>query len=324
MVLLDAERKVKRSCCGFGPRVDVAALPNGDLTTDFQNWRISFGAKNISHWKRTKVIHGITKDAIKSDRNGTYMHSRLQEIAAPQMLFGKDYYVLEYQLPRAPFAIRVQINRSDELCRAYDKFATLSRKRQRQLVLRVIPRQQKDDTPVFDERPHLKIKPTRLDTRAAQTRYLVDLYMMNKLTLARIDACMKMGLNELCSETYTILPDHEKESHQYLTVGNHATKIKRLSPEQQYLRDNIDFAEYCDLKDPKRTAKREKERSHFPLPESMYTCIICQKPAVANIKCMECANRACRNCIISKFLDCPTDRAFILMHHIYCLKYDIA
>lgn len=321
MVLLDAERKIKRRCCGLGPRVDAAVLPNGELTTEFQNWRISFG-NSASYWKRPKVIHGITKGAINSDRNGDYVHSRLQEIAAPKLLFGKDYYFLEYQMPRAPFAIRVKINRSDELCRAYDRFATLSKKRQRRLVLRVIPRHQESDIPLFDERPHLKVKSNRLDTRAAQTRYLVDLYMLNKLTLARIDACMKMGSSELRSETYTILPDYEKESHQYLTVSKHATRLERMSLEQQYLHSKIDLAEYCDLKNPKRKAKREQERSHFPLPERMYKCIICQNQAVANIKCMECANRACRNCIISKFLDCPTERAFALMHHIYCQKYE--
>ena len=42
--------------------------------------------------------------------------------------------------------------------------------------------------------------------------------------------------------------------------------------------------------------------------------------AVAARRCMECANRACRDCMYAKFINAKDDRAFVLLHHIYCLK----
>ncbi|KAJ8605328.1 hypothetical protein CTAYLR_002367 [Chrysophaeum taylorii] len=319
MVLLDAERKPKRRCCGLGSKVETAVLPDGGLTTEFQNWRISFGHSRPS-WKGTKLLQGITKDSILADRAGGFVHSRLSEIVAPKTLFGPSYYFLEYQLPAAPFPVRVEVDDVDQLCRAYDQFATLPRKRYKKLVLKVIPRNPDEEASVFDERPPKTVKSTRLDTRAALTRYLVDLYTADKLKLATLNESMRMDIIQLRAEVYALLPDHEKEDHAYLIADRRATKPERMPLEQQYIEDQIDLQTYADRKDPERKMKRDKALCEYPLPERMYTCVICQRQACANIKCMECANRACQNCIVAKFVDGPDDRAFVLFHHICCLK----
>ena len=93
MVQLESEKKVKRRCCGLGSKIQTATLPDGGTTTEFQNWRVSFGTAKPKR-KRTKVVNVLTKEAIEADRTGGYLHGRLLEIA-PQNLFEPAYYYLE-------------------------------------------------------------------------------------------------------------------------------------------------------------------------------------------------------------------------------------
>ena len=315
MVQLESEKKVKRRCCGLGSKIQTAVLPDGGSTTEFQNWRVSFGTAKPKR-KRTKVIMGLTKEAIEADRTGGYLHERLLEVA-PENLFAPNYYFLEYRMPEAPFTVRVQIDRVDQVTRAYKEFATIPQKIQRRLILKVIPRNPDPDTAVFDKRPPKTVK-TQLKTRAAMTRYLVDLYTSDKFTLKDLGECMNHKMPDLRGVVHDQVPAHEKLDHNYLIASK--DKNKRLTLEQRYINDEIDLQTYGDMKEPERKEKRLHDQAVYPLPENMYTCIVCHKPDSANIKCMECQNRACRDCMYSKFINCPDDRAFVLIHHIYCLK----
>ena len=85
------------------------------------------------------------------------------------------------------------------------------------------------------------------------------------------------------------------------------------------MRDEITLTEYNDMKDPDRRERRLAAEATYPLPEPLYTCVICGKDECAQIPCMECNNRACRACMLEKFHG-DIDRPYVLMHHIYCLK----
>ena len=316
MVQLESEKKVRRRCCGFGSKIQTATLPDGNTTTDFQNWRVSFGAAKPKR-KRTKVVMGLTKEAIEADRTGGYLHERLLEVVAPQNLFGADYYFIEYRMPEAPFTVRVAIDRVDQVVRAYKEFATIPTKIQRRLILKVIPRDPDPDTPVFDHRPAKTVK-NQLKTRAAMTRYLVDLYTRDEFSLKQLGECMTHKMPDLRGVVHDQVPAHEKEEHDYLIAAK--DKNKRLTLEQRYMSDEIDLLAYGDLRDPERKEKRLHDMAVYPLPERMYTCVVCAKPESAVIKCMECNNRTCRDCMYAKFINCPDDRAFVLLHHIYCPK----
>ena len=315
MVQLESEKKVKRRCCGLGSKIQTATLPDGGTTTEFQNWRVSFGTAKPKR-KRTKVVHGLTKEAIEADRTGGYLHGRLLEVA-PENLFAADYYYLEYRMPEAPFTVRVAIDRVDQVIRAYKEFATIPQKIQRRLILKVIPKNLAADAAVFDDRPPKTVQ-MELKTRAAMTRYLVDLYTKDKFSLTELGECMNHKMPELRGVVHDQIPSHEKNDHGYLIASK--DKNKRLTFEQRYMNDEIDLQTYGDLRDPDRKEKRLKENAVYPLPEPKYRCIVCAKPECANIKCMECANRLCRECMLEKFIKCPEDRAFVLLHHIYCLK----
>ena len=77
--------------------LETVTLPGGAPTTDFQHWRISFGMQKPRSSK-TKVLRGVTKEAIEADRSGGYLHKRLLQACAPQNLYGQDYYFLEYRM----------------------------------------------------------------------------------------------------------------------------------------------------------------------------------------------------------------------------------
>ena len=76
--------------------LETVTLPGGAPTTDFQHWRISFGMQKARSSK-TKILRGVTKEAIEADRSGGYLHKRLLQACAPQNLYGQDYYYLEYR-----------------------------------------------------------------------------------------------------------------------------------------------------------------------------------------------------------------------------------
>ena len=77
--------------------LETVTLPGGAPTTDFQHWRISFGMQKPRSSK-TKVLRGVTKEAIEADRSGGYLHKRLLQACAPSNLYGQDYYFLEYRM----------------------------------------------------------------------------------------------------------------------------------------------------------------------------------------------------------------------------------
>ena len=77
--------------------LETVTLPGGAPTTDFQHWRISFGMQKARSSK-TKILRGVTKEAIEADRSGGYLHKRLLQACAPQNLYGQDYYYLEYRM----------------------------------------------------------------------------------------------------------------------------------------------------------------------------------------------------------------------------------
>ena len=295
--------------------LETVTLPGGAPTTDFQHWRISFGMQKPRSSK-TKVLRGITKEAIEADRSGGYLHKRLLQACAPQNLYGQDYYYLEYRMPEAPFTVRVKIDRVDQVARAYDEFKTIPAKIQRRLMLKLIPRSLNPEDPIYDSRPAKTIK-TQLKNRAAITRHLVDLYLDGKYKLKDLGKCMDLTGSELRREAYQVVPVHERPDHEYLVAKRDRSKKRTL--EERYMRDEITLTEYNDMKDPDRRERRLAAEATYPLPEPLYTCVICGKDACAQIPCMECKNRACQDCMYEKFHG-EVDRPYVLMHHIYCLK----
>jgi len=75
---------------------------------------------------------------------------------------------------------------------------------------------------------------------------------------------------------------------------------------------------YPDLK-----AARIKANATYPLPEGLGKCVVCNVENVANIKCLECDHKACRECVYREFTTHETKRPFLLLHSIFCCKRGI-
>lgn len=282
-----------------GKKIDTAVLPDGRITTKFQTWRIQFGDEE-KILKVTKEIFVHKKD----------LWQLLEDAAAPRHLFPSGY-ALEYQFPEAPFPIRVNIDDAEQLHRAYDVF---SKEKKIFLTLR--------RNPLFDDRPP-KTVPGKLKSRIALVRYLANLYATNNISLRHLDDAMAMKRSELRGTAFTAIPDHEKSDHRYLTMRRRRSSttkaIRGSSLDDRFLNYDIDLPAYKDTKYPHLKAKRDRATATYPLPEAMFDCIICHKPSCANIRCMECDNYACGDCISSYFGH--ASHPFVLMHHLVCLKF---
>ena len=276
---------------------------------------MSFGRKRTRRRRDIRVIEGVTMEGIVADRSGAYVFEKL-ELIAPGQLFEPTYYYLRYQLPEAPFVIQVELDNIDELARMYTEFEHVPEKEMKQVVVQVVPRDHKE-AEVFDKRPPKKVK-RQLIGRSIMTDYLKDLYVKGKLSIKRFDEIMTLSTVDVKREVYQSLPKNERPDHQYLIATQ--KKKKRQTPEAMYLSGEIDLLKFSDLKYPERMEKRIHQQQTYPLPEAMYDCIICHDAESANIKCMECNKRVCRKCMYDMFVTCPEERAFVLLHHMYCLR----
>ena len=108
-------KKTKRKYGGLGPPIKTATLPDGTETTEFQDWRVSFGRKRTRRRRDIRVIEGVTMEGIVADRSGA-LPWRSSSSRCGQ-LFEPTYYYLRYQLPEAPFVIQVELDNIDELSR---------------------------------------------------------------------------------------------------------------------------------------------------------------------------------------------------------------
>ncbi|CAN0099574.1 unnamed protein product [Sphacelaria rigidula] len=63
--------------------------------------------------------------------------------------------------------------------------------------------------------------------------------------------------------------------------------------------------------------ERERRAAHYPTPEEPQRCVVC-KEVTATVKCMECFNKVCPECVRRECLE--TGESFLYFHHRHCLK----
>jgi hypothetical protein len=304
-------------------------LSNGMRTTDYQTWKIAFGRAgcNMGKGKRwrsganTVVTNPIVFRDLQEDRFGTLLYKKLCEVA-PQRLFPPEYYFLEYQLPDAPFRIQARLDDISEVKRVYrefekvpvdelDKMAKMDR-------LNIVPRDPL--APVYNSEPE-DIVQGELRTIPSITQFMTEGYLAGRIDIKNFDHVMRQRPTDMRRDAFLLIPRREQHNHTYLKEEK---RKKKLSAEDAYRLDKIDLEEYIDMKFPERVVQREKREKDYPLPEIPHVCIICGK-CKAHIKCMECENRACEDCIREHYWpdetrDVYDTQTFLLVHHTYCLK----
>mmetsp|Transcript_60727 Transcript_60727/g.166770 ORF Transcript_60727/g.166770 Transcript_60727/m.166770 type:complete len:542 (-) Transcript_60727:240-1865(-) len=300
---------------------DPIKLPSGEFTTEYQEWKLVFGHSERKGRRRRKkeivTMPPITREELVKDRFGVVLHQRLSEVA-PNRLFDADYYVLQYHLPDAPFLINVRIDDASAVLRAYDAFERVPAKAFNKLAefdrFKLVPRKVGD--PPFNMAPK-NLVDGQLNGTATMVNWLAAQYVNNRLDIKSFDKIMGMRPIDMKREVYAYIPRDEQPTHEYLLA---AKKVKRIAPEVQYKSGMITLQEFADMKNPERKAERDKDKITYPLPERTYVCCICHVDR-AQIKCMECPNRVCKECMQTTFLDYPEEQTFLLLHHMYCLRF---
>ena len=90
------------------------------------------------------------------------------------------------------------------------------------------------------------------------------------------------------------------------------------------MNDEISLQDYADEKFPERARLRLLEKATYPLPYVTDKCVICQNPDTGLVKCQNCENKVCEECVRRIFLDEATkEGAFLLMHRRYCMHFGL-
>ena len=296
-------------------------LDNGIRTTEYQTWKIAFGKTKRGSTRVIRETKPIVFRELQEDRFGTFLYKKLVEIA-PQRLFPPEHYYLEYHLPDAPFRIQVTLTKITEVKRAYVEFDTVPKSVLDKLAnmdrFNIVPRNPNDA--VFNSEPE-DVTQGELRTVPQITAFLADGYLAGRISIRDFDRVMKGRPSEMRRETFLLIPRREQHQHLYLKEER---RKKKISAEDAYRQNKINLEEYIDLKFPERVVAREQMAKHYPLPELPHICIICGENR-AHIKCMECENRVCKECIERVYMpDDDTDiydtQTYLLIHHTHCLK----
>ena len=160
-------------------------------------------------------------------------------------------------------------------------------------------------------------------TRDLVLKKLCDSYLEGKIEANDFENILINGYDIWKLSVYNLLKDDEQVYHEYL----HEKKGKEITMgdyEKKYYDDEITLQEFADFKYPERKKMREIEQQSYPRPYETGTCIICQgKNGHGLIKCVNCINLVCVNCIHTYFLDENSpdhEGSFLLMHRRFCLK----
>mmetsp|Transcript_29765 Transcript_29765/g.38383 ORF Transcript_29765/g.38383 Transcript_29765/m.38383 type:complete len:344 (+) Transcript_29765:61-1092(+) len=278
-------------------------LANGHKTTDYQVWRIAFGQKEKGVERYVVNTNPIILKELTDDRAGLVIYKKLLEVS-PERLYPPDYYYLEYRLPKSPFTIRVKIDHIDEVKRCYHELSKLEHKKLLHLAessldgLKLVPRI--EGQPVFNFEPEdlVTVPGNELKTTAALTAFLSDLYLAGRISATQYDAVMHLPSSEMRKETFTLIPPREQPKHEYLLKPSKPRKP--LENEDKYHLGHVTLKEYAALKRPDLAHLDKRLAIEWPRPERTFICVVCGEDT-ATIKCIECDNRCCRECVRREF-----------------------
>lgn len=326
-------------------------LANGQRTIDYQVWRVAFGRPEKGIERFVIDTNPIVYQELLDDPFGTVVYKKLQEVC-PGRLFPSSHYYLEYRLPGAPFAMRVNLGEPGEARRLYRELDKLPPKQLARLAedpkldgLKLVPRAV--GAPVFDLEPEdlVRVPGGVLNTGAAQTAFLADLYLAGRISAQQFDEVMHQPCSEMRESVLTVIPAREQPKHEYLL--QRAKVKKEVLPEDKYHLGQITLEEYAGLKRPDLAAARAAQARAWPLAERTSVCVVCGADR-ATVRCLECDNRACVACVRREFSEHRNPSAgftdlsqsvgqkgftlaeaetavadpqpFPLMHHVYCLR----
>jgi hypothetical protein len=156
--------------------------------------------------------------------------------------------------------------------------------------------------------------------RASVLRKLCEKYLLGVIAVSDLHGILEAGLDTWKMALYNILDAEEQQFHRYLLKP--PPKLIKKSLERQYLDEEISLQQYDDAKHPIRKAKKDEEALTYPRPYSTGPCIVCRNEVTGLIKCIDCTNLVCIDCIQRVFLETETSEgSFLLLHRKYCIQF---
>ncbi len=141
-------------------------------------------------------------------------------------------------------------------------------------------------------------------SKVSVLRKLCDIYVEGRLDIAELGRVLACNYDVWCLTLYNLLPPDEQQFHRYLNKVTIKVDSK-ASIEKQYVQERISLQTFEDLKFPDRKKKKVAESLTYPRPYEISKCVIC-KCNNAIIKCQNCNNMVCPECVRRVFLDPDT------------------
>mmetsp|Transcript_28630 Transcript_28630/g.54075 ORF Transcript_28630/g.54075 Transcript_28630/m.54075 type:complete len:366 (-) Transcript_28630:55-1152(-) len=298
-----------------------------------QTWQIILGDKDenekdmsalrkkLGRTEQVYTLSNIDREDLDEDRTFQNLFHRIEQVS-DKSLSEPHHYKLQYDFPGSPLLMNVDFGVHDQVMTAFDKFATLSKKKFGRLRFRICPKQKGAVMFRLDKPKTVK---TKLDNRNNINRYLAEDFVRGNIEIETYSKIMSAKMTEAKGLLATHLAETvpaEFKDHQYL-VKTKDKKKKHMTLEEKYDKGEITIEEFEDIKYPELKEKREKAKATYPFPEKLDRCVICNAENCAAIQCLECQHKACKSCVYREFTTHPSRRPFLLMHSIFCCKRGI-
>lgn len=280
-----------------------------------ESFKFVFGMEKPNKYKECLEISNITLSRIWMEMN--FIFEEIKIYKPDEMFWDISKYCLLWQPPESTFKICIPLNSPqllDQTLREYNNLSLTSKS------ITIFHFMTIDATMnLFAPRVH-PASLVSFYTKKDVLEKLCEFYLEGKIPIFDMNQVMEYGFDTWKKTLYNTLPADWQPYHRYLIQDK--IKDDEKIPENMYLLDGITLQVYHDLIFPERARLRLLENAEYPLPYSYEKCIICQNPNNGLIKCQNCDNLVCENCIRKVFLEEITkEGAFLLMHRRYCMNF---
>ena len=286
-----------------------------DIDVTPQTWNFVFGDETPSTYSDVHQIVDVTPRNIWMEND--FIMNQIYKFAPDKTFHKISIYTLKYQPPNSPFRLLIPLDDWQLLENVIIRMANLSDDSKSKVLFYFSPTDPM--IPLFA--PHVSpFALVKFKTKAAVLGKLCDQYLDHKINLDDFTQTLLGDFMVWKQTTFNLMSDEEQSYHRYLLDRPIPTvNLKKMA--KKYHNSEITLQEYVDYKFPERKKQRDTEALEYPRPYNSSDCIICFKDDCATIKCQNCPNMVCKDCIQSSFLDPDTKLgSFLHMHRLFCMK----
>lgn len=281
-----------------------------------QVWNFVYGLEKPKNLKaEMKQLTNITYRNIWMEDN--FLYRQIVELNPMERFHDVSQYALQWQPPGSEFRLMIPLNDKQIQVDAIKRLRFMTERQRSKIIFYLTPI--RGDMELYAPRIHKSASESFHD-RASVLKKLCEKYMQGVISVSDLHGILEAGYDTWKMALYNVLDAEEQQFHRYLLKP--PPKLIKKSLERQYLDDEITLQQYDDSKHPIRKAKKDEEALPYPRPYTTGKCIICQDEVTGLIKCIDCDNLVCIDCIQRIFLAEETSEgSFLLLHRKYCIKF---